>query len=114
MRREVKCRRGEGDEAGPRIVLEFANERSRIIYETVQAVDRIVGRIGPEERELRTSPIRFTAENATRGLTAVMNAGTVVYTSRPGVILIPERSLRILRELGIPYEAASAAPAKHA
>ncbi len=90
---------------GTTIRLVFANERSRIVYDTVQDVDRVARTLPAQGAPFEFRPIRFAERDQLRGLTAVMNAGTVIY--RPHrVIEVPERTRAILRRLCIPYQIA--------
>jgi hypothetical protein len=82
----------------------FADEETRIGFETAEAVVRLARTMPPEDPYMKYTPIRFAEADENRGLTAVMIAGTVVYTGIDGLIVVPERTLEILRTLGIPYQ----------
>ena len=86
---------------------EFANENARIAWEISQAVDRIGGSLPHESQFLNLEPITFDPEHQFRGLHAVFTAGTVIGTGKEGILLIPERTRKILDHLKIPYAIAS-------
>jgi hypothetical protein len=93
----------ESSESRPDVEKVFADERTRIGWEIVQAVERIAKTLPPEGQHLNSQPIIFEEEYRHRGLNAVFAAGTVIGTGRRNVLLVPERTLGILTELKIPY-----------
>jgi len=82
----------------------FADENARIAWEIGQAVDRIMESLPPEGTSLNTETISFDSENLSRGTYAVFFAGTVIATDRKGVLAVSERSLYVLKQLGISYQ----------
>ena len=105
-RHEFKSR----DASEGSVTLRFADERARVTYETVQEVARVAADLPADGTELKTRPITVAPEDRQRGLAAILAAGTVVFTGRKRVVLVPERSLTILQMLGMPYTIASARP----
>jgi len=57
--------------------------------------------LAPEDAEYK--PITFDPADRLTGLTAVFVAGTVLFTKEKDVIMVPNRTLHILDELGIRY-----------
>lgn len=80
----------------------FTDENARIAWETAKAVDRVAASMPPEGQHLNLQPVEFDEGNERRGLRAIFTAGTVVGTSEE-FLLVPDRSLRILDKLKIPY-----------
>lgn len=87
--------------------LTFADDKAKIAWETAQAVERIASSLPPEGQQLDAKAITFAPEDELRGLHAIFTAGTVIGTSERGVLLVPERSLKILRKLSIRYRCVS-------
>jgi hypothetical protein len=83
----------------------FADTNAKIASDIAQAVDRIAPSLPAETATLRSIPISFDPDNAVRGDYAIFLAGTVIGTPHRGVYLVPERTLAMLRALGIPYNA---------
>lgn len=81
----------------------FADEDTRIGYEVAQTVLRLTATLPHEGTELRTQLISFDPADELRGLSAILTAGTVIFTGHGGIVLVPERSLQILHTLGIPF-----------
>lgn len=81
----------------------FADEKARIVWEIGQAVSRFSATLPPENQSLNAQQIRFDPEHSMKGACAIIFSGTVIGTGQEGVFLVPERSLIILRKLGVPY-----------
>ncbi len=81
----------------------FADENAKIAWEVSQEVERIAATLPPEGQRLNPQLITFDTKHKRRGLHAIFTAGTVIGTDQEGVLLVPERSLKILDALGIPY-----------
>lgn len=86
--------------------IEFADKRTRLAWELGQAVLKITLAMPPESPHLKAVPITFSSKYATRGRYAIFFAGTVIGTSSDGVFLVSERSLKVLKELKIPFSVA--------
>jgi hypothetical protein len=81
----------------------FANEKARIAWEIGQRVSELGAELPVETPSMDTRTICFDIAHRTRGTYAVLLAGTVVGTAEVGVFVVPERTLTVLRKLGIPY-----------
>lgn len=81
----------------------FADENARVAWEVGKEVDRIIASLPPESSSLQTETITFEPEHLSRGTYAVFFSGTVIATDHKGVLVVPERSLQILKQLQIPY-----------
>lgn len=81
----------------------FADEKAKIGWEIVQAVSRIAESLPPEGQPLDTQPITFNPEQKLRGLFAIFRSGTVIGTRQEDVLRVPNRTLKILDRLNIPY-----------
>ena len=84
-------------------VRRFVDENARVAWEVSHAVDCIAASLPPEGQLLNTEPITFDPEHQQRGLHAIFTAGTVIGTGRQGILLVPERTRKILDALQIPY-----------
>lgn len=84
----------------------FADEDTRIAWETLRRVLLAASALPPERPDFKPQAITFEGANRLEGLTAVLSAGTVIFTDRH-VLLVPERTLEILQKLDIPYNVAS-------
>jgi hypothetical protein len=82
----------------------FADDNARIAWEVGQEVDRISALLPAEAPTLNARTISFDSKNRSRGTYAVFFSGTVFPTDRKGVLVVPERSLRILDQLQISYQ----------
>jgi hypothetical protein len=86
--------------------LVFADERTKVAWEVGQAVSQITRSLPPEDQNLRAKTIFFDPEYISKGTYAILFSGTVIGTDQEGTFLVPERSLNVLDQLGIPYHAA--------
>jgi len=84
----------------------YADENARIADEIGKAVDRLATTLPPEGPDPRMQPITFDTNHKIAGWYAVFFAGTVVATDHEDVFLVPERTLKALDALGIPYRIA--------
>jgi hypothetical protein len=82
----------------------FADENAKTAWQVGQEVDRVLALLPAEGLTLNTRTITFDPENRSRGTYAVFFSGTVFPTDRKGVLVVPERSLRILDRLQISYQ----------
>lgn len=82
----------------------FASDEARRGWEINQKVERLNEIFPSEGQQLKAKPILFEKEFRHDGLAAIFAAGTVIGTGIRGVLLVPERSLKILEELQIPYQ----------
>lgn len=89
------------EDPGERI---FADEKAKTAWEIAQAVENVTASLPPEGLNLNTRLITFEDEHARKGRYALFFSGTVIGTDRKGVFSVPERSLRILDALNIPYQ----------
>ncbi len=81
-------------------VLVFADEHARIAWQTTQDVERIAASMPAEGARLNLQPVSFDEKHERRGLRAIFVAGTVIGT-REDYLLVPERTVQILEQLGI-------------
>jgi len=86
---------------------DFADQTAKLAWETKQAVNQCIGNLPPEAGSLNARPIRFSKEYDTQGTFAVFFAGTVIGTDEKGVFVVPQRTIQILEQLGIPYQEAA-------
>lgn len=84
----------------------FANEKARIAWRVGREIDRIAATLPQESHHLDAKPIRFDVEYITRGTYAIFLSGTVIGTDQEDVFVVPERTLKILQKLDIPYHVA--------
>lgn len=84
----------------------FANEKARISWEIAAAIDRIAQTLPPEGVAARPKDIVFDPRNELRGAYVCFYAGSLHPTPEDAVYRVPERTLKILDELGIPYSPA--------
>lgn len=80
----------------------FADERTKIAWETARAADEVAEYLLPEGQNLEAEPVYFDDEQETKGLTVVFTQGTAIGTDRKS-LLIPRRTRIILDVLKIPY-----------
>lgn len=85
----------------------FDSEETRKGYETAEAALRMASGLTAEGPNLRTRRITFAPEHRAHGLTAVLVVGTVIFTGTGGAVMVPERSIKVLRKLHIPFEIAA-------
>ena len=83
--------------------ISFANEKAKIAWEIGQKVSGLAAILPAETPNMDAKTIYFDSADRTRGTYAVFLTGTVVGTAEVGVFVVPERTLTILRKLGIPY-----------
>ena len=81
----------------------FANEKAKIAWEIGQEILKLENKLPVETPTMVARTICFDEAHRTRGTYAVLLAGTVVGTAEVGVFVVPERTLAVLRKLGIPY-----------
>jgi len=81
----------------------FANEKAKIAWEIGQKVSRLAADLPVETPNMKARTIYFEVGHRTRGTYALLLAGTVVGTAEEGVFVVPDRTLTVLRKLGIPY-----------
>lgn len=86
--------------------LVFASEHAKLAWEVGEAVSRIIAFLPPEGQSLKATTITFESENLSKGTYALLFSGTVIGTDRKEVFLVPDRSLSVLKQLGIPYQLA--------
>lgn len=82
----------------------FADEHAKVAWEIGQAVSRITASLPSEGQSLQAQTITFAPADLSRGTYALFFSGTVIGTDRKDVFLVPERSLKVLDELEIPYQ----------
>lgn len=78
----------------------FADEKTKISFETTEAATKLAYQLGPEDLDFQ--PIVFSEENFYLVFAAISASGTVIYPE-PGVRLVPKRTRDVLDRLGIPY-----------
>lgn len=87
----------------------FADEETQLGFEVAEAVSKLVAELPPESPYLSTQPITFEGfdrKDRIRGLSAVFTVGTVWGADKKGVLVVPERTIGILQQLGIPFHVA--------
>lgn len=84
----------------------FADEKTKAGWEVAEKVSRLSAKLPPEPPALEPRPIRFKPEDESIGMTAVLIAGSVGFAGG-GIVLVPQRTIRILDKLHIPYQAAT-------
>lgn len=93
------------NEKGVRIA---AKERSARQKELEQAYEwayraREIAKGLPPGEDIDFKPVSFDPEDRDRGLAVVFTQGTTIGTKKRGVLLVPERTRKILNELRIPF-----------
>jgi hypothetical protein len=86
----------------------FADDNAKTAWEVGRALEKLARDLPPEGDNLQAAFISFEPEHKAKGTYAVLLAGTVVYTDRTGVYMVPERTIEALDALGIPYRVESA------
>lgn len=86
----------------PRI---FANEKTRIRWETLQRVRRVSESLPPGTPHDLTVAIDFHPEYKDRGWEVMLYSGSILSESDNGEVIhrVPQRTCTILDRLGIPY-----------
>lgn len=82
----------------------FADNKARIAWEIGQQITKLSADLPVETPTMSASTISFESAHRTRGIYAVLLAGTFVGTAEEGVFVVPERTLTVLQKLGIPYQ----------
>ena len=95
------------------VELRFADRNPRIAWEVGRAVRSLEADLPAEGNNLEAKPISFSPEQKARGTYAILMLGTVIYSDRRGVYLVPQRSLTALERLGIEYKLESRFVALH-
>jgi hypothetical protein len=83
----------------------FSDEHSRFAWEISQAVDRVVATMPPEaeDRDPKFQRITFSTKHRNSGIHAIFYTGTVIPTGKKNVLIVPERTIKVLNTLGIQY-----------
>lgn len=79
------------------------DEKTKRALRIIEEVKRVAAALPPEEQPFNVRAITFDAEHAAGGWDAAFFGGTVIASGREGVALVPERTLKILNALNIPY-----------
>lgn len=109
--RQYQALRGlTGKEEMDRIEKEriFGDERTKLGWPIAKRAFKIASELPPEGPEVRTKAITFPPDCKHAGFTAILVTGTVIYTNVPGLFVVPERTLKVLKKMSIPYEPAEA------
>lgn len=81
----------------------YANDVARTVFETTNKVTSLLKNRPPEDSNLDLQLISFHEDDRRKGLAAIFATGTVVFTGRENVLLVPARTLQILDKLHIRY-----------
>ena len=94
--------RGKRESNKPRI---FSDEHARFAWELSQAVNRVVAALPPEDddRDPKFQRITFRPKHRNKGIHAIFYTGTVIPTGKENVLIVPERTLKVLDAIGIQY-----------
>ncbi len=83
----------------------YADEQTKRVYETAQKAVQTASKIPPEGLELARNPITFKPEYEEEGLAVVFAVGGFLPCGEDErVIQVPDRTLKVLAEMGIPYQ----------
>ena len=107
MEREQKKTSFQESLAAHRKERVFADEKTRISYETHVAAKKLLSEVPIEDLYAPDySPIMFDKENSHRGFAAVFET-RVKFTGVSGIVQVPYYTLAILDKLGISYQDAT-------
>ena len=81
----------------------YAGEETEFRLRMAEEVERVAADLPPESSLPNLRAITFDQKYGKKGRAAVLFAGTMVGTGQKGVVLVPERTLKILDALDIPY-----------
>ena len=90
-------------ESKPENKIVFADERAKTAWEVGEAVKKLLTNLPPENPQMDSRQIRFVSEYEVRGFYAILFSGTVVFTDKKGEYLVPDRTVYILEQMGIPF-----------
>lgn len=88
---------------GSPIRWDLADEETRLNYEVLFAVDRVLKTLPPEGVMMGMRNIVFEPEHAEKGYLVISAVGTVVHTPEENRYRVPERTLEVLRQLQVPF-----------
>ncbi len=76
------------------------------MYEVEQEAKHIAQLLPQEGDELILKAVRFDEKHSSIGWAVIFSSGTTIGTGKKGILLVPERSLKIIDQLSnpIPYE----------
>lgn len=74
------------------------------VWETIQEARRVASAFQPEgATPLNLQPVHFKGAQRERALTVALTVGTTIGTGHDGVLLVPERTRAILKQMNLPF-----------